>query len=88
MLSEANATGTEDLGFDGDVEAAEPALKTRGVQDYEGAAGDLATPRLLPVQQLVEPNAPLGPSSARVTSLQRFAKRCRTIFAVRVLYDG
>ena len=61
MLSEANATGTEDLGFDGDVEAAERALKTRGVQDYEGAAGDLATPRLLPVQQLVEPIAPSSP---------------------------
>ena len=61
MFSEAKATGTEDLGFDGDVEAAERALKTRGVQDYEGAAGDLATPRLLPVQQLVEPIAPSSP---------------------------
>ena len=61
MTSEATATGTEDLGFDGDVEAAERALKTRGVQDYEGAAGDLATPRLLPVQQLVEPIAPSSP---------------------------
>ena len=61
MHSEAKATGTEDLGFDGDVEAAERALKTRGVQDYKGAAGDLATPRLLPVQQLVEPIAPSSP---------------------------
>ena len=28
MYSKANATGTGDLGFDGDVEAAERALKT------------------------------------------------------------
>ena len=55
MSSEAKATSTEDLGFSGDAEAAERAMKTRGVQDNEGAAGDLATPRLLPVQQIVFP---------------------------------
>ena len=43
MSSEAKATGTEGLGFDGDVEAAERALKTRGVQDNEGAALEQAT---------------------------------------------
>ena len=52
MSSEAKATGTEGLGFDGDVEAAERALETRDVQDNNGTAGDLATPRLLPVQQV------------------------------------
>ena len=57
MHSKAKATGTEDLGFDGDVGAEERALKTQGVQDNKGAAGDMATPRLLPVQQLVEPKA-------------------------------
>ena len=42
MYSEAKATGSEDLGFDGGVEAAERTQKTRGVRDNNGTAGDLA----------------------------------------------
>ena len=53
MDIKAKATGTEDLGFDGDVGAEERALKTQGVQENKGTAGDMAPPRLLPVQQLV-----------------------------------
>ena len=36
MDIKAKATGTEDLGFDGDVEADERALKAQGVQDNKG----------------------------------------------------
>ena len=61
MNSRAFSLNEQDPRPPEDVEAAERESCDQGVREQEGAAGDMATSKLLPVPKPVEPIAPSIP---------------------------